>query len=427
MDTQGAWGGEMTKEQSATIFGLTAVISSKQIYNINMQIQQDKVENLAYFMNFAQDALRKARNDNEPANVKPFQTLDFLVRDWANFEDEWTMEECKQQMADHLRRHVDPKTVVENSTAEAMQNMFENIGCFCMPHPGRKIQNSKWNGNVNDIEPDFIRFIDEYVSEVFTTGLEVKSLLGQELSTFTLPHVLRDFVKSFQDSTPVAMSFVEAMTNATVLMAKEKFLKFYTNKLDDETAKHPRGLEKAEFEKIHRSISGEIQSQFKSATILGSDNARDETWKEIADQIDSLYKRYAEENSRRLEQALVAFANLAVLGCALFALDRISDWACDWWLQTCKDLSSLMLLAYLPIFLYIGYFVWKLVSERGKMEAAACGAEMWKEMVRLMGVYGELVKNLQASDLVGFGKRAVAAVQALVSSATNKEESKKNK
>lgn len=42
MDTQGAWDSNMTKEQSATIFGLTAVLSSKQIYNINMQIQEDK-------------------------------------------------------------------------------------------------------------------------------------------------------------------------------------------------------------------------------------------------------------------------------------------------------------------------------------------------------------------------------------------------
>merc|ERR1719330_1533722 len=140
MDTQGAWGAEMTKEQSATIFGLTAVISSKQIYNISMQIQQDKVENLAFFMNFAQDALRRVDDKSAPSNHKPFQSLDFLVRDWANFEDEWTMEQCREQMQQHLNRHVDPSQIVDNSTAEAMQNMFDRIGCFCMPHPGLKIQ-----------------------------------------------------------------------------------------------------------------------------------------------------------------------------------------------------------------------------------------------------------------------------------------------
>merc|ERR1719162_662270 len=65
MDTQGAWDGNMTKEQSATIFGLTAVLSSKQIYNINMQVQEDKVENLAFFMLFAQAALAKSAAKQE--------------------------------------------------------------------------------------------------------------------------------------------------------------------------------------------------------------------------------------------------------------------------------------------------------------------------------------------------------------------------
>lgn len=41
--SQGAWDSKMTKEQSATVFGLTAVLSSKQIYNTSKQIQEDKV------------------------------------------------------------------------------------------------------------------------------------------------------------------------------------------------------------------------------------------------------------------------------------------------------------------------------------------------------------------------------------------------
>merc|ERR1712232_898340 len=148
MDTQGAWDSNMTKEQSATIFGLTAVLSSKQIYNINMQIQEDKVENLAYFMRFAQAALRKASDEIEKTGQKldqaaverPFQCLDFLVRDWRNFGEDWTIEQCKKQMQEHLRRHVDPESLVEKSTAEALHSMFQHISCFCLPHPGFKIE-----------------------------------------------------------------------------------------------------------------------------------------------------------------------------------------------------------------------------------------------------------------------------------------------
>merc|ERR1712012_999959 len=116
-------------------------------------------------------------------------------------------------------------------------------------------------------------------------------------------------------------------------------------------------------------------------------------------QFEDLYKKYVEENSRRLERALVAFANIALLGIALFVLDRLSDWTCDWWLKTCKDLSSLMFFAYLGIFIYIGWFAYKLTNTRGKLAALAAGGEMWKEIVRLCGVYGELASNLQLKNI----------------------------
>eukprot|EP00971_Amphidinium_carterae_P162750 3226795-Amphidinium_carterae.1 len=42
MDTQGAWDDSMTKDQSATIFGLTALLSSKLIYNIQNRMRGHK-------------------------------------------------------------------------------------------------------------------------------------------------------------------------------------------------------------------------------------------------------------------------------------------------------------------------------------------------------------------------------------------------
>merc|ERR1719343_979290 len=120
-----------------------------------------------------------------------------------------------------------------------------------MPHPGLKIQKATWSGAFKDISPDFIRFIDEYVHEVFTTGLDVKKLMGVELSTTTFPFILRDFVEAFQDATPVAMSFTEAMSNATVLMTKEKLLKKYTKDFGEAMKQNTRGLEPAEFTKLH--------------------------------------------------------------------------------------------------------------------------------------------------------------------------------
>eukprot|EP00439_Symbiodinium_sp_Y106_P071252 s3545_g12.t1 len=110
------------------------------------------------------------------------------------------------------------------------------------------------------------------------------------------------------------------------------------------------------------------------------------------------------ENARRLEKALVAFANISLIGLALFLLDRISDWTCDWWSQTCTDLSKLMLLAYVLIFGYVGVQAYLALHDRGRVAAAMAGGELWKEMVRLMGLYGELLQEMELKEVPGWLK-----------------------
>lgn len=407
MDTQGAWDSNMTKEQSATIFGLTAVLSSKQIYNIDMQIQEDKVENLAYFMRFAQAALRQTADElarsgqamDEDTVARPFQSLDFLVRNWRHFRENWTTEECEQQMVEHLGRHLDPKKVRENSTAEALQSMFKRINCFCLPHPGLAIERETWTGDVADISNDFVRFVDTYTRQVFQSGLKVKSILGSDLSTITFPLVLKDFVNAFHDAAPVAMTFTQAMTNCTVLLAKEKAMKSYQQMMDQEVDKAPRGIEPDKFDELNRSVTTKIKDEYERITIFGGQDTRSDTWQAIEENLSVLHKRYLEDNSRRLEKALVAFANIALLGITLFALDRISDWVCDWWSQTCCDMSKVMLLAYIGIFGYIGVHAYFLFSDRGRLAAAVAGGELWKEIIRLVGVYGDLLQHTHLSQI----------------------------
>lgn len=87
MDTQGAFDSQTTKQQSATIFGLTTALSSKQLYNIQGRIGADHIEHLHYFAEMAVAACRSgvaggsSSSTSGPA-TKPFQYLQLVVRDW---------------------------------------------------------------------------------------------------------------------------------------------------------------------------------------------------------------------------------------------------------------------------------------------------------------------------------------------------------
>lgn len=129
MDTQGLFDGQTGQMLTTSIFGISTLLSSYQIYNIDKRLQEDNLQHLALFSEYSRvvfngddskrmslrlstrslqsrlslpesssneittSFLEAAAKREEEAIKKrkeeaPFQQLDFLVRDWQNFHDE---------------------------------------------------------------------------------------------------------------------------------------------------------------------------------------------------------------------------------------------------------------------------------------------------------------------------------------------------
>lgn len=80
MDTQGTFDHTSTVMECASIFAMSTLISSVQIFNLSQQIQEDDLNNLRLFTEYAQLAKKTGNN-------APFQRLLFLIRDWANSDE----------------------------------------------------------------------------------------------------------------------------------------------------------------------------------------------------------------------------------------------------------------------------------------------------------------------------------------------------
>ena len=148
MDTQGMFDNKTTMDVTVQVFGLSTLVSSYQIYNVDKRIQEDNLQHLACFSEYGRMALDGADetgDGDEPDSVeeavsseetpknkekqtvggnvskklkeKPFQRLEFLVRDWQNFDEDL---EDGQSIEEQSRIYASLKKEMDNYFAEVV-------------------------------------------------------------------------------------------------------------------------------------------------------------------------------------------------------------------------------------------------------------------------------------------------------------------
>jgi len=396
LDSQGAFDSKMTKDQSATIFGLTAVLSSLQIYNISKQLQEDTIENLHYFMECAGSCMRYLQPATEGVeDIKPtvFQSLQFLIRDWANFESDWSPGECEYQMKMHLIQHLDEAK--DKATPEALKKMFSDISLWMLPHPGLQVNRPSWNGKITDLDPEFVKLLDLYVQRVFSASLTGRVILGKPLTSSTFVEVVSTFVDAFVDLVPKGVNLATALARTTNLLTKEQCLVDYRIALGNALeSNNGKGLADEDLEKIQAETRSEVLMSFQKSTNFGPPEEREVVKKELVAELIRLDKFYEDENRRRMESALTVFAGLCIVIFVLYGLDKFSDFTCDWYSQTCVKISNVLLMVYSLLSIAILTNVYLLLQSRGKAVTLMALMEMGKAVVALFMKIFESLKRL---------------------------------
>eukprot|EP00929_Paragymnodinium_shiwhaense_P123274 TRINITY_DN9692_c0_g1_i2.p1 TRINITY_DN9692_c0_g1~~TRINITY_DN9692_c0_g1_i2.p1 ORF type:complete len:796 (-),score=224.19 TRINITY_DN9692_c0_g1_i2:151-2538(-) len=388
MDTQGAWDARMTQEQSATVFGLTTLITSRLVYNISKQIQQDKIDNLFYFVQFAQAALRSQERsvsggqESSSKSVKPFQTLEFLVRDWPHYPDDCSVAEGRKMMEEHLGQYTDEQVAEQRQSVDALQQVFEQLDVWCLPHPSLKIETQGWDGDLKVIDQGFWQFLDAYMQRVFSPEkLKAKTTLGTALTVDTFGSVVREFCASFGTAAPQAKTFAEAMEASSSMAAKDIAMKLLQRSLERVRGK-PLPME--EFEKVAEEVRAKVEAEFNEKAIFGSEEFIQLRRQEMKMEIDSQIARYRKDNERALEESLSGLSTVSLAAITAFGVDRVTDVTCDWWSQDCQDLSDGLTYFYLAVGAFVFVQLNTITNERGSLDANIAGMELVKTMMKTM-------------------------------------------
>ncbi|KAG7236911.1 hypothetical protein INR49_000123 [Caranx melampygus] len=128
IDTQGAFDSQSTIKDCATLFALSTMTSSVQVYNLSQNVQEDDLQHLQLFTEYGRLAM-------EQASGKPFQTLMFLIRDWSypyehpyGLEGGWSFLEKRLQVKQNQHEEL-------QNVRKHIHSCFSNISCFLLPHP----------------------------------------------------------------------------------------------------------------------------------------------------------------------------------------------------------------------------------------------------------------------------------------------------
>jgi len=385
MDTQGAWDAQMTKEQSATVFGLTTLMTSRLVYNVSKQIQQDKIDNLLYFTDFAQAALRakgdlgESRRGDSNGAMRPFQTLEFLVRDWPHYDPDQTVESGREMMVKHLGQYLEKSE--DMSSMDSLKGMFSDIDVWCLPHPSLQIERETWKGDLSVVEPEFWRFLDTYMTKIFSAEhLRANTTLGEPVTVDSFCSVMREFARAFKDAAPQAKTFAQAMETSTSLLARDMALKFFKRSMRQRMDKGAMSMD--EFDKFAFDVANLVQIEFSSRALFGSDEGIAIVNKALKESVAEETQRLREENERMLEQSLAYLTNVSILAIGAFGADKFSDISCDWYSDVCRDLSNDLAIGYYSVFAFLAYSVYNVQKTEGNLTASVAAVELLKNIVK---------------------------------------------
>ncbi|XP_073994590.1 atlastin-like isoform X2 [Rhodnius prolixus] len=295
LDTQGTFDSESTVRDCATVFALSTMVSSIQIYNLSQNIQEDDLQHLQLFTEYGRLALADS-------GKKPFQKLQFLVRDWS-FPYEAEYGEIGGQKILNKRLQISNKQHPElQSIRKHIKSCFSDISCFLMPHPGLKVAtNPNFDGRLSDIESDFKKCLVRLVPLLLAPeSLILKEISGQKVKAKELLQYFKSYINIYSgDELPEPKSMLVATAEANNLAAVAAAKETYHSRMENVCGGAKPYLNSAHLETEHLRIKGLALDQFKKKRKMGGEEFSETYRLKLETDLDQLYQNFQIRNDAK--------------------------------------------------------------------------------------------------------------------------------
>jgi len=299
MDTQGAFDNQSIVKDSATVFALSTMLSSIQVYNISQMIREDDLQHLHLFTDYGRLAME---DDNSSADEKPFQRLEFLIRDWAiAYEHENGAvgggEYLNKILAISETQHDELQAVRHH-----ISKCFEKVGCFLLPHPGKKVAGSpNFKGELQDMDEDFVDSLKEFVPYILSEdNLTAKKIHGVALKGKDLLHYFKAYMSIYQqDNMPEPKTMLRATAEANNLAALASAQELYTAEMDKLAGSSSGYVNETDLLTHHATCCDIAEKDFKAVRKMGGDDFSLSYLNKLTDFMEKELEEYLKQNESK--------------------------------------------------------------------------------------------------------------------------------
>ncbi|XP_068571092.1 atlastin-3 [Cebidichthys violaceus] len=320
MDTQGAFDNQSTVKDCATIFALSTMTSSIQIYNLSQNIQEDDLQQLQLFTEYGRLAM-------DEIFQKPFQSLMFLIRDWS-FPYEYTYgfrggnDFLDKRLQVNETQHEELQTVRDH-----IHSCFSSISCFLLPHPGLKVATSPtFEGQLSAVAPEFKEELKSLIPKLLHPDrLSEKEINGNKVTCRGLLEFFKAYIKIYQgEDLPqpktMLMATAEANNLAAVATAKDQ----YNKNMERVCGGDLPYVAPDSLEEKHHFFFREALHNFSKTKKMGGQEFCDRYQAELEQELQEMWQSLSKHNAaKNLFSAFRTPAVLFVLVCLLYVLSGV--------------------------------------------------------------------------------------------------------
>uniref|UniRef100_A0A0K8TP26 Putative conserved plasma membrane protein n=1 Tax=Tabanus bromius TaxID=304241 RepID=A0A0K8TP26_TABBR len=295
LDTQGAFDSQSTVRDCATVFALSTMVSSVQIYNLSQNIQEDDLQHLQLFTEYGRLALADS-------GKKPFQRLQFLIRDWSfPYEAEYGAAGGDKILRRRLELS-DKQHVELQSLRRHITSCFSEIACFLMPHPGLTVAtNPMFDGRLKDITDEFKSSVRDFVPMLLSPeNLIIKQINGQKVRARDLIQYFKSYMAIYKgNELPEPKSMLVATAEANNLTAVAAAKELYVQLMEEVCGGTRPYLNTGHLDAEHLRIKDKALFQFASKRKMGGEEFSEKYRERLELDLEETYSNFKAHNESK--------------------------------------------------------------------------------------------------------------------------------